>query len=54
MSVLKVIPFGGIRLAHNNLPTEVIGTREDRALPAYLLLQCCRALSRQVFASVFW
>lgn len=54
MGVLKVARFGGIWLAHDNLLTKVIITRDVQARLAYLLLQGSRALSREVLASVFW
>ena len=54
MGFLEDARFGDIRLVHNNLLTEVMRTREGEPRPAYLLPQCRCALSREVFARVFW
>jgi DNA-binding SARP family transcriptional activator len=54
MGILQVALFGGVRITHNNWRTEVVVTREIRALLAYFLLQRHRMHSREILAGIFW
>jgi len=54
MGILQITLFGGVRVTHNNLLTEVRLTREIQALLAYLLLQRHRVHPREVLAGIFW